>query len=536
MVSVDLASVAPSLVIGTPSGADIAELRSAYVLASQRLKTSANAPFTIEQITAALADLEENLKFPRKRLWYQVPANPEIVRRHQVVATRDERPDVNSWSNGSNLARNQDANPEELAILALASAVRALYGWRWEESAELSETCLELSGKKEVRDEALNVLAATLLARGETEKALAALREATEGAWNFSLQTNLAVVASQLDVATAVNHMSHLIDRTEDSDNQLQAVLLAVALWTRSQGKRWGLDDEDNFNPPPPSVLGAIRSHLDSSDISEEDFYHFGMLLARVDAVRREASELFTKSPHTSSPSGRLVKARINGFFDYVAEFGPIAEAREERSRPWIAIAIEQYVRTLRQMMADNSWSETQKFAILQSYRLFGAGLPTDSVQRVLLLVELVLNFETILPVDAAPRDVVDEWLAQAFRDVSSDQIEMVGSQKETTLGVIAEAAYALMQYRHKEIIPAARQAENQSQRIAHKTSGDSSLLTAERSTFQEAARPILDFCAESKKTYLRLQPMLQHKKARESIDAMISVLDEISARIRQLV
>jgi hypothetical protein len=148
----------------------------------------------------------------------------------------------------------------------------------------------------------------------------------------------------------------------------------------------------------------------------------------------------------------------------------------------------------------------------------------------------LILNFDAILPDDGAPKDVVDEWLTHAFRNVSSDQIEMVGEQKENLLEAIAAAAYTLVQFRHKEIFPTVRQAENQSLIIAQKTSGFFGSLTADKSAIRRAARPIFDFCAESKRTYVRLRPMLQDDKARESIDTMVGILDEISARVNQWV
>jgi hypothetical protein len=536
MAHMDLASIAPSLVIGVPSDADRAELGTAFALASRRLKTSSNAPFTIEQLTTALADLEENLKTPQLRLWYRVPANPGIIDPKQAVAIRGTRFDVNHLPSDFDLAVAQDADPEELASLALAAAVKALYGWNWEEAAELSRMCLKLSKLEEVRDEALNVLAAALLARGEASKALDALRKAVEGEWNLALQTNLAVVASECDPATAVDHMSYLITGAMDADQRLQAALLAVALWKRSQGDEKGSEDEDDFDPPPRSVLDAIYDLLDSDALSEENFYDFGIFLARVDQSQLEAVDLFAHSPHVSSPSARLIRARIKGFFEFVGEFGSIAKAREDHSRPWIMNAIEQYVRTLGRMIADADQKESQKIAILQSYKLFDSGLPKNTVQRALLLAMLILNFDAILPDDGAPKDVVDEWLTHAFRNVSSDQIEMVGEQKENLLEAIAAAAYTLVQFRHKEIFPTVRQAENQSLIIAQKTSGFFGSLTADKSAIRRAARPIFDFCAESKRTYVRLRPMLQDDKARESIDTMVGILDEISARVNQWV
>lgn len=528
----DLATVAPSLVIGVPGNADRAELGTAFALASRRLKISSTAPFTIEQLTTALADLEENLKTPQLRLWYQVPANPQLVDMDPATAVRGVRYDLKNVPIDFEILIAQDANAEDLARLALAAAIKSLYAWKWEEAAELSRTCLKLSKEEDLRDEALNVLAATLLARGETAKALDALRKAVEGEWNLALQTNLAVVASEADPATAVEHMSYLIAGAEDYEQRREAALLAVALWKRSQGEVKGSDDEDDFDPPPRSVLSAIYDLLDSSDLTEENFYDLGMFLARVDAEQLNANDLFRNSPHSSSPSAQLIRARVNGFFEFVAEFGPISKARDDHSRPWIMNAVEQYVRTLFQMIADSDDTERQKIAIIHSHKLFNTGMPKNSVARVLLLAVMILNFEAILPDDGAPKDVVDEWLAHAFQNVRDGKIEMNGNQKESLLEAIAAAAHTLVRFRHKEIIPTLQQADNQSLIIEQKTSGFFSSFTVDRAAVRAVARPIVDFCSESKKTYYRLLPMLQDEKARESVGTILSAIGEIEGRL----
>jgi len=566
----DFASIAPSLVIGVPSNASRAELGAAFALASRRLKTSASSPFTIEQLTTALADLEENLKTPSLRLWYRVPANPDVVQMDKTIAIRGVRFDVSNLPSDLELALAQDANSEDLACLTLAAAIRSLYSWKWENAGELARTCLRLSKEEELRDEALNVLAATLLARGEATKALDALRKAVEGEWNLTLQTNLAAVASETDPATAIDHMSYLIAGAADSEQRRQAALLAVALWKHSQGEEKGSDDEDDFDPLPRSVLDAIYGLLNSSDLTEENFYDLGMFLARVDGEKlsrvvndnrtsNQVTDLglqnnpmvaelglqkiprpdgapgsgwLGESRYRNSPSARLIEARASGFFDYVAAFGPITRAREDNSRPWIRNAVEQYVRALSQMVTSSEDSERQKIAIMHGYKLFDTGMPTNTVQRVLLLVVLILNFDEILQENGAPKDVMDEWLTYAFQNIRDNKVEMEEDQKESLLDAIAAAAYTLVHFRHKEIIPTLREAYSQSTLIVQKTSGFFNSLTVDRTAVRAAARPVFDFCSESKKTYYRLLPMLRDEKARESVNTILGALGEIEGRL----
>lgn len=528
--------MAPSLIIGVSGDANRAELGTAFALASRRLKTSSSAPFTIEQLTTALADLEGDLKTPRLRLRYRVPANPAVVDMDRVLEVKGERYDATNLPSDVAPLIALGADAEDLARLSLAAAVKALYAWRWESAADASRVCLRLSKEEDIRDEALNVLAATLLVGDEATKALDALRKAVEGEWNLVLQTNLAVIASEVSPATAIDHMSYLISGAEDSEHRRQAALIAVALWKRSQGEEKESDDEDDFDPPPRSVLDAIYDLVNSTDLTEEDFYDLGMFLARVDSDQLRETEIFSGSPYVSSPSARLIRARISGFFEYVAEFGPVAKAGDDWSRPWIRREIEQYVETLRQVAADGDNKERQKFAIVQSFRLFEAGLPTTSVERVLLLVVLILNFEAVIDDDGAPKDVVDEWLAYAFRNVRKNRVEMEGEQKTFLLEAIAAAAHTLMVFRHKEIVPTLRKAENQSLVVAQKTSGFFSSFTVDKSAVRTVARQIVDFCAESKKVYERLLPMLQDQEARDSVVGIVRVLEQIDGRVNNWV
>jgi hypothetical protein len=460
-----------------------------------------------------------------------------------VIAVRGVRYDLKNVPSDFELLAAQDADPEDLARLALAAAIKSLYAWKWEEASELSRTCLKHSKKEDLRDEALNVLAATLLARGEAAKALDALRKAVEGEWNLALQTNLAVVASEADPAIALEHMSYLIAGAEDSEQRRQAALLAVALWKRLQGEEKESEDEDDFDPPPRSVLDAIYNLLVSSDLTEENFYDLGMFLARVDAdwlnkidlYRGKESLhffLFKYSPHQWSPSARLIKARVKGFLEFVAEFGPVTKAQDDLSRPWIMNAIESYVQMIGRMIANSDDAEGQKIAIMHAYKLFDTGMPKNSVARVLLLAVMILNFDTILREDGAPKDVVDEWLTYAFQNVRDNKVEMVGDQRDSLFEAIASAAYTLVQFRHKEIIPTLREADNQSLIIKQKTSGFFSSFTVDRAEVRAVARPIVDFCSESKKTYYRLLPMLRDEKARESVNTILIAIVEIEGRL----
>lgn len=532
---VDISRLAPALILGVPSDADRSELGVAFALASRRLKASADAPFTLEQLTTALADLEENIKSPRFRLWYQVPANRRVVSADFECQVNGVR--YSSDSNFSDLQSVDTATVDRktLGSLFLSASLQHLLKWQWREAADLARECLKHATKEDVRDEALNLLAASLLMRGDVEKAIDALRKAVEGRWNLALQTNLSVVAAETDPATAAEHMSFLIEGAPDVEQRLQAARLAIKLWKTAQGHETGSDDEDDFDPPPRPVLDAIYALLDSEDLSEEDFYEFGLFLARVDTEKLSGEELFTNSRHRASPSADLIQARLQGFMSWVNEFGTVAKKKHDRSRPWIFDDIQDFTRTVGQMIAGDNES-SQKLGVLQGFRLFDSGLPPDNSLRVRLLALLILNFEVILESDQSPKDSLDVWLERAYENVRKERFDMESDEKEQLLGAIGAAASTLFLFRYREIRSILPKVENQSLLIAQRTAGLLGSLTANKSALRSTSQPIFSFCNDAKQTFNRLRPMLTENETQKGVDSILAVLTSISQRIQKWV
>lgn len=533
---VDLTSLAPSLVLGVPSQADRSKLGVAFAAASRRLKTSVSVPFTIDQLTTALADLEENLKTPQLRLWYQVPANPLVVKHDLSILIGDETLTVEVAPERLTELSTSGEQREQLGQLALAAAVKRLYSWEWSLAGEFSRLCLRLATREDVRDEALNLLAASLLFQGDSSRAMDALRKAVEGEWNVALQTNLAIVAMEVSPATAVDHMSYLIDGAVNSGQRLQAARIAVALWRKNQGEETGSTNEDDFRPPPRSVLDAIYKLLDESDLTEEDFYAFGTFLARVDSNSLLTRDIFSNSPHRHSPSAALIGARARGLMDFVNEFGPVSRRCEDLQRPWIHTDIEEYVMVIARMLRDDENPATQKLGIVHGFKLFDSGLTTTTVARVLTLTLLIINFNLILDEGGAPKDVMDYWLSNAFNNVSRGTIDMVGDQRERLLSAISVGAITLLQYRHSEILPVARVAEQRSNEIAQHTGGFFSSFTVNRDAVRSVAQPISEFCKTAISRYQGLRPMIQDQDALKGLDEVVVGLLTLSQRVSQWV
>jgi hypothetical protein len=497
------------------------------------LKTNANSPFTLEQLTTALADLEENVKNPRFRLWYQIPANPSVVAANQTHLINGKR-----YSNESSFAELQHVaeqifDREDSRSLVLASALTHLGRWEWSEASNLARLCLKHSADEDIRDEALNLLAASLLMCGEPEKAIDALSKAVEGRWNLALQINLSAVAAEVNPATAVEHMAFLIDGAPDLEQQLQAARTAIALWRRAQGQETGSDDEDEFAPPPRPVLDAIYEFLDSKDLSEEDFYAFGLFLARVDGEHLSESAPLTHSVHASSPSAHLVRARTRGFSSWVGEFGAVAQEEADLVRPWILEEIEDFVRLLARMLLSDTDDE-QKFGILRTFTLFNTGLPTNTSSRVRLLVLLILKFHVVLDEDQSPKDEMDDWLEAAFEGVKYETWQVPHNEKQQLLESISKAAVTLFFYRYKEIRELLPQIENQSLLIAHKTSGFLGALTANKTALKAAACKITTFSSDTQRTLSRLRQMITDDDARQTADSILNALATIAQRVQK--
>jgi hypothetical protein len=133
------------------------------------------------------------------------------------------------------------------------------------------------TNREDLRDEALNLLACAHWQLGDDERAVGALREALEGEYNASLQTNIGVVAANLEPELAAEHLARLASEAPTVKDRYAAVMRGFGLWSRDQ-------DEDDESPLPAPLRDAFRniaqSDVESGELSNRDFWSLVGVLA----------------------------------------------------------------------------------------------------------------------------------------------------------------------------------------------------------------------------------------------------------------
>jgi hypothetical protein len=152
----------------------------------------------------------------------------------------------------------------------LEDALRELLDARWSEALGSAKEVLGCTTREDLRDEALNLLACAQWQLGDDERAISALLEALEDEYNTSLQTNIGVVAANLEPNTAAEHLAQLAVEAPTVGLQYSAAMRGLSLWTANR-------DDDDDSPLPPHLRDAVRSltqsTFESAELSDSDFW-----------------------------------------------------------------------------------------------------------------------------------------------------------------------------------------------------------------------------------------------------------------------
>jgi len=153
---------------------------------------------------------------------------------------------------------------------SLQEALDAILNARWDDGREWAKDVMRSTSREDIRDEALNLMACAHWQLGHDEMAIGALRSALEGEYNSALQTNIGVVAANLDPNVAAEHLGQLAAEAPSVKLKYAAAIRGLALWSA------GVDEE--LEPElPPSLLGSFRSLADPNrsgdDLSDDEYW-----------------------------------------------------------------------------------------------------------------------------------------------------------------------------------------------------------------------------------------------------------------------
>jgi len=373
------AEYASRLVLGLASTAPNDQATAAFAKASRRIKLLDDPPFEIKDLTAALSQIEahsnDHLHFE-----YRIPANIEILN------------PVESWS-------TCDKNSQNL----LSESINLLLEWNWEGARAKAKEVLQATDREDLRDEALNVMAASLAFTGEMEGAMAALKSAVEGEWNYALHQNLGILALQSDPMLAANQSTYWLDSAETTKDREQAIFYVLKMWSNAEG------DED-FELPE-KIRNSFRSAL-VAGLKEDMFAQLGLFLARTDAEWIIANDEWKAANNHFQAIASMIIARAKGFEEYVGFLVSEASSLE----PTIAQSREDFI----SQIIDNMFQEDEAMGSASfAIEFVDGGLPcstnNEALLRILAVREISMYFRDR---EEEPSEKFIGWLEDAQRYV----------------------------------------------------------------------------------------------------------------------
>ncbi len=366
---------APRLVLGMASDAPASEASVAFARASKRIKEQ-DSTFDVSDLTSSLAQIEghsnETLRFE-----YAVPADTDWLRNKADFGEGDVR-----------------------ASELLTAAMDCLWQWDWDAARDKAREVLKETKREDLRDEALNVLAAAEAMSGDLEKASAALKQAVEGEWNYALQQNLGIIAMATDPVLAAEQSSFWLDSALTEEDREAAIAFVLNLWAK-------LDTENA--EIPERILNSFRGAL-GSELSEETFAFLGIFLANNDSEWVSKPNNWISSPHVKSLCGQMILARAEGFQEFIDFLAEHADAKHPEVK-------KERDRLVTSLVSTMSREEDVLGAAMMAMSLIDSGLPCDSLNnaliRALTVQEICLYFRAN---EGEAKVELLEYLNQAYK------------------------------------------------------------------------------------------------------------------------
>jgi len=487
----------PHLIIGALSNVNAQDAVTAFARASRKVKSNPNAPFTIEDLTSALAEIDASNRSSESGLRYSIPANPNVFNSKTTFTMNGTSFQFDSTLSDIDVGQIDNENKESAGRVFLAGSIHQLLQWEWQLAADYARACLRLSSNESERDEALNVIAASFAAQGEDLKALDALKKAVEGEWNLALQANLALLAIEANPQLAIEHMSYLVEGATSATDKIRACRTAINLWQSSQSEVTGSSDQDDFEPLPRTFLNSIQTIISSPMISEETFYEFGKFLARVDGVEFKKSGSLEKSKFANSPSGDLVKARIESYDQWLKRLVPVSIGRLETC-PWIHDDIDDFVRQINTELFE---ANPPAIFVNLAFSLLDDGLDCSNRIRIILRGLIILELHNVLKEDTQPSDKFIDWLDEAQRAIKENRLGLDQEENEQLMKLLHNAGNRLCQLVGNALLEEGRKIQPTVTAIQSRMSGFFNRLNAPRAEISKMSREVVGWCQESQKS-----------------------------------
>lgn len=496
----------PHLILGVPSNASADESSVGFARAAKRIKKMDESPFSVEDLTAALAAVEST-STSTSAFVFALPSDPEIL---------------DGWtSEAAEVARAEEHKDAERAAQGhLVAAIDLLFGWEWTDAEAAAKEVLRLSNVETTRDEALNCIALSLAMQGENDKAVAALKQAVEGQWNFSLQQNMGILALEGDPELAANQATYWLEAAKTAEEREQALLTVLGMW---MSLRDG-DEEDEEVPLPSRILASFRQAL-AAELPEDTFRLLGTFLAQNDKDWILKASNWAGGPLGNTETANLIFARAEGF-DHFLDF--LMENAKSRSNV-VQESINRLVSDMNEVMFTE---EDALFAAGICTQLFDRGLDFSSFERVLARPLTVR--EICMAVggdDGEPVEKVLDWLIQAKAAIASLEVteESKGLLRDVTGsgGNIAAAVF------HDSRMDDARRIYENLQEINALHASYGGRRRINKAGLREATSAMSRWCSETRRIHEKCMKVATSEDLRKAWNELMTAIAGLESNIR---
>lgn len=499
----------PHLILGVVSSATPDEASVGFALASQRVKRMEHSPFSIEDLTSALASVESATSH-ESHFEFTLPADPG------TIAGWDE-------DRAASVHTNAEADPEEIANGHLYYAVQQLLQWKWDLAQKSAKEVLRLSQVEETRDEALNALALSLAMTDEMDRAISALKQAVDGQWNFALQQNLGILAIEEDLELATNQATYWLDSAQTPEQRKQALLTVLGMLMSLQDEAYESDSAQA--PIPPRVREAFRQAM-SSDLTEETFGLLGNYMSQNDRDWVLRASNWAGAPLGASPIGNMILARAEGFEQFIDYLMDNAQSQTDS----VQEAINRLVTEMNGIML---LEERALGPAGVSMNLFEKGLDLSTFERVLARPLTVREICLALSAEGnEPTEKVLGWLLDAKQAIpgldASKESHALLEEITADAGSMAAAIF------HDSRASEAREIFDNLRDINHTHSSFSGRRRINKPVLRQMAWNMRSWCLETRQIHEKCMQVTTEDDLRKAWNDLMQAVYQLESNIQR--
>jgi hypothetical protein len=403
---------------------------------------------------------------------------------------------------------------------------------RWDDGREWAKDVMRSTSREDIRDEALNLMACAHWQLGHDEMAIGALHSALEGEYNSALQTNIGVVAANLDPDVAAEHLGRLAAEAPSVKLRYAAAIRGLALWSA------GVDDE--LEPePPPSLLGSFRSLADPNrsgdDLSDDEYWTIVNSLAIHDgdwlkgnlqdgptpSGRLGARSVFENGSDSRNQIVTVALARAEGPVEYVEAVGRL----DASASTWCAKHRSSVIDLVVEIQARDP---TSTFAAMMGMALLDTDIVMPASSAIRIQCFTVLGVCRALDNENEPSDQVQAYVGTAERLLGSCRPEERADLRPL-LGYAGEALLVSVTNSRAPHIEQIRELTND---LLNRTAGvPKRRLNID--AVRNAARPMREMCQTTVGDLKRLRKYSEDPDLLEYVDSVIDLAEKVDDVLR---